>query len=140
MPKEKSESMIRWESAPGFIYFISASDPPIAIKIGISTQRDIKRRFSTIQGGNHEQLFLLGVIPFDNGDRPMINAWTRERELHKQFGHLQHADDGWAGSEWFAPTDELINFIKANAVDPSERNLERTIYKKKLKRSSNQAL
>ena len=70
----------------------------------------------------------------------MISAWTRERELHKQFGHLQHADDGWAGSEWFAPTDELIDFIKANAVDPSERNLERTIYKKKLNRSSNQAL
>lgn len=136
MAKEKSEPMSRWESSPGFIYFISAKDPPIAIKIGISTQRDIKRRFSTIQGGNHEQLFLIGVIPFDSGDKPMLDAWKRERQLHKQFTHLQHAEDGWAGSEWFAPSVDLLCFIKANALDPSQRNLERTIYKKKLERTS----
>jgi hypothetical protein len=140
MAKEKSQSMIQWENSPGFVYFIGANDPPIAIKIGISTQNDIKRRFSTIQGGNHEQLFLLGVIPFDDGEKPMLAAMKREEELHRNFGHIQHAEKGWAGAEWFAPSPELLEFVKNNTIEPSERKLNRTIYRKKLDRTSNQAL
>ena len=131
MTKDKSESMRRWESSPGYVYFIGAQEPPIAIKIGISTQKDIKRRFSTIQGGNHEPLYLRGVIAFETGEKPMADAQKAEKELHKKFGHLQHAINGWAGSEWFEAKAELIDFIRANSMEPEKVGLERTIYKPK---------
>jgi len=115
---EKTESQDRWERSPGFLYFIAASDPPIAIKIGISTQRDVRRRFSTIQGANHEPLFLLGVIPFAQGERPMLDAQRKEAELHVRFAQPQRFREGWAGSEWFTPAPELMAFISEVALLP----------------------
>ena len=70
----KTESGDRWERSPGYVYFIAVGDPPVAVKVGISTQRDIVRRLSTLQCGNHEPLLLLGVIPFEGTERPTVAA------------------------------------------------------------------
>lgn len=125
----KTESGERWERSPGYVYFIAVGDPPSAVKIGISTQRDIARRLSTLQCGNHEPLTLLGVFPFDSGERPMLKAARREAELHAQFAHLQRFRKGWAGSEWFTASRELLAIIEAETVRPEERGLAASIAK-----------
>jgi hypothetical protein len=91
----KTESGDRWERSPGYVYFIGVGDPPTAIKVGISTHGDITRRLSTLQCGNHEALILLGVIPFEDSERPMLEAARREAELHAQFAKSQRFKKGW---------------------------------------------
>jgi hypothetical protein len=125
----KTESGDRWERSPGYVYFLSVGDPPVAIKIGISTKRDILRRLGTLQCGNHEPLTLLGVIPFEGGERPMIEAYQRERELHARFAHLQRFRNGWAGSEWFTASPELVSFALSISTPPDVRGLPSSIAK-----------
>lgn len=125
----KTESGDRWERSPGYVYFIGVGVPPTAIKIGVSTQRDIVRRLSTLQGGNHEPLTLLAVIPFEGGERPMVEAAKREAELHARFAPLQRFRRGWAGSEWFTASPELLDFISKETVSPSQRGLPPSIAK-----------
>lgn len=137
MKKQKSQATINWENSSGYVYFIAAGEPAIAIKIGISTVNDFKRRFSTIQGGNHEQLFLLGVMPCAN----MSEAMKREQRLHGKYADLQLAEKGWVGSAWFRPSEELLASIASETVKPEDtvkngnssttKGLERTIYKKR---------
>ncbi len=125
----KTESGERWERSPGYVYFIGVGVPPQAVKIGISTQRDIGRRLSTLQGGNHEPLTLLGVIPFEAGERPMLEAARHEAELHERFASAQRFRKGWAGSEWFTASPELFTLIAEQAVPPSARGLPSSIAK-----------
>jgi hypothetical protein len=127
--KEKHPSEERWERSAGFVYFIAAGDPPIALKIGISTERDIKRRFSTIQSSNHEPLTLLGVIRFDQGQRPMLEAEQHEKTLHQRFEHLQRMRNGWTGCEWFTAAPELLAFVAQNAAPPDEHDLPSSVAK-----------
>lgn len=119
----KTESGARWERSPGFVYFIAVGQPPVAVKIGIATQRDLPRRLSTLQCGNHEPLTLIRVIPVEGQERPMLEAARLEAELHARFAHLQRFRKGWAGSEWFTFTDELQAFVAAAGVAPAERGL-----------------
>jgi hypothetical protein len=125
----KTESGDRWERSPGYVYFIGVGDPPTAVKVGISTQRDITRRLSTLQCGNHEPLILLGVIPFEGTERPMLEAAKREAELHGQFAVLQRFRKGWAGSEWFTASPELLELVRSTATPPSQRGLPSTLAK-----------
>ena len=71
------------------------------------------------------------MIPFDDGDAPMVAAMKLEGELHRRFADTQRAEHGWAGSEWFAASAELLQFIRDSTTEPATRQLERTIYKKK---------
>jgi hypothetical protein len=125
----KSEVEERWERSPGYVYFIGASNPVVAVKIGISTQKDIGRRLSTHQGSNHEPLSILGILPIEIGERPMLSAEKLERQLHKKFAHLQRFKNGWAGSEWFTAAPELMDFIEKECLTPEKRLLKRSIAK-----------
>jgi hypothetical protein len=119
--------MERWYRSPGYVYFLGVGERPTAIKIGISTQRDIRRRMGTLQCGNPEPLVLLGVIPFEGTERPMADAEQAERELHSRFAPLRLFRKGWAGSEWFASSAEILELIRDRAVSPSARNLPKTL-------------
>jgi len=123
----RSESGERWERSPGYIYFIAAGSPPLAVKIGVSTQRDITRRLSTHQGSNHEPLTILRLIPVEGFERPMVEAERQERELHARFSSLCRFAPGWAGSEWFTATADLLDFVSSQGVDPEDRGVPRTI-------------
>lgn len=127
--KQKAESQDRWERSPGFVYFIAAGAPPVAVKIGISTERDLKRRFSTIQSSNHEPLTLFGLIPFRDGERPMLAAERAERSLHQRFAHLQRFRNGWTGCEWFTATPELLEFVAKEAARPDSHGLPESLAK-----------
>ena len=105
----KQSAQETWERSPGFVYFIAAgdSDPPVAVKIGISTEATLNGRFRRIQGSNHEKLRRLRLIPFP----AMKDAEAREQELHRKFEKFQRHERGTAGQEWFDPAPDLLDFI-----------------------------
>ena len=102
-----------WERSPGYVYFIAAGDPPVAIKIGITKKDKLKDRIREHQGSNHESLKLLGVVPFLDSKRPMKDAESHEKELHDKFEKFQRRKG--AGYEWFTADSELLEYIEKNA-------------------------
>jgi len=56
---------------------------------------------------------LLGAIPLEQGERPMLAVQPRQGELHRHFAHLQRFEREWVGSEWFTCAEELLDFISA---------------------------
>lgn len=120
-----------WYSGAGVIYFIAAGSPPVAIKIGVAKRDGVVRRLRGIQSSNHELIELLGILPFEEGDKPLLQAERREQELHKQFAHLQRIVDGNVGHEWFTAAPELLSFIKTTAVLPEKFCFPRCVSLKK---------
>lgn len=123
--KEKYSS--KWYSDSGVIYFVAAGSPPVAIKIGVAKRDGIVRRLRGIQSSNHELIELLGVVLFDKGDKPMLQAEREEQELHKRFFHLQRIVDGNVGHEWFTAVPELLSFIATVAVPPEQYGFPRYV-------------
>ncbi len=119
----KSDFQDAWERSPGYVYFMAAGDPHVAIKIGITKNSQLRQRLGSIQGSNHEPLILLGVIPFTE----MKDAQRKERELHGLFAHLQRFEKGWVGSEWFTPAPDLRSFIADHAEAPETLGLVESI-------------
>jgi hypothetical protein len=115
-----------WDQRPGVVYFFGAGDPPVAIKIGMTTrilgQRDLRQsisfRHKQIQSANHETIRLLGIICFDDGDSPAGNAQRLEQELHIRFKEQQRFEDNTPGHEWFTPVPALLNFIRDKTKRP----------------------
>ncbi len=125
----KYNDQTTWERAPGYVYFMAAGDPPVAIKIGISVQAGLRKRMRSIQSANHMPIRLLGVIPFEGMERPMVAAGLRERELHERFAVLQRFEDRWVGSEWFSVSPELMSCIAETCQLPTARNLLPSIFR-----------
>ena len=114
-----------WWRSPGILYFFAAGNPPIAIKIGVTSvgkggtfQQAIRKRFKAIQSHNHESIELLGIIRFTEGETPMGAAETHERELHVKFGSSQRFKRHTLAAEWFTPTDDLLAYIRDHAETP----------------------
>ena len=105
-----------WYRRPGVIYFVAAGSPPVAIKIGVTQQSTLKLRLRGIQSANHEEIRLLGIVAFDDGEEPLRKAEAREQEMHRQFEHLRIRSAGTVGCEWFKPASELLEFIDQNAT------------------------
>ena len=118
-----------WYSGQGVIYFIAAGNPPKAVKIGVAKLDGIKRRLRGIQSSNHELIELLGVITFESGDKPLLQAERKEQELHKKFSHYQRIVDGLVGHEWFSAGEDLLGFIDSNTIRPEELNLPHHVTK-----------
>jgi len=117
-----------WYRRPGLVYFFAAGNPPVAIKIGMTSvrietdevqDRDwldcIRQRHKQIQSSNHETIRLLGVIRFSGGEQPTRRAEGRERELHKRFSGLQRFKPYTCRAEWFMPGAELLAYIEKSA-------------------------
>ena len=102
-----------WELSPGYVYFIAAGDPLLAIKIGITKKDKLKDRIRKLQSSNHEFLRFLGVVPFLDSKRPMKDAQAHEKELHKKFEEFRRREG--AGSEWFTADTEILDYIEKNA-------------------------
>lgn len=128
---EKSEFQSNWENSPGVVYFMAAGRPHVAIKIGVTTKKTIQQRLRHIQSANHELIEILGFIIFENGQKPMLQAEAKEKELHKKFHNLQRFEQGWVGSEWFTADQTLIEYIEQNAVSPEKIGISRTVAKVK---------
>jgi len=118
-----------WYAKPGMVYFIGAGNPPVAVKIGVTHRSGIRSRLRGLQSSNHEPIKLMGVILFEEGQRPMRAAEEREQELHRQFAYLQRFERGWVGSEWFTCSDELLSFIEHNSVPPEQLGIIATVCK-----------
>lgn len=116
-----------WYSKPGFLYFIAAGRPPVAIKIGVTQATTMKTRLKAIQSANHEPVELLGVIRFDSGEKPLLQAEGAERELHKRFVASQRLVDWTVGYEWFTTSQELLDYIAAHAIPPEQIGLPRSL-------------
>lgn len=86
-----------------FVYFIQEVYNGF-IKVGHS--RRPTERLAACQTGNPRELHLIGMMPGGRG---------LERTLHQRF--REHHMQG----EWFAPGDDLVAFIRENAVDPEAR-------------------
>ena len=110
---EKLTEQENWERSPGYVYFIAAGDPPLAIKIGITKKDKLKDRIRELQSSNHEFLRFLGVVPFLDSKRPMKDAQAHEKELHKKFKEFRRREG--AGSEWFTADTEILDYIEKNA-------------------------
>jgi hypothetical protein len=126
-------SMEDWPRRPGVVYFFAAGDPPRAIKIGMTTvegKRDLKKsigfRHRQIQSANPDVIRLLGIICFNAGEFPALDAQRREQELHVRFKKLQRFKDNTPGHEWFTATKELQDYIDLNC-EPLPKELEITI-------------
>jgi hypothetical protein len=111
-----------WELQPGFVYFIGAGLPPKAVKIGISTMSTMRKRLRTLQTSNHEPLYILGLVDFQEGEKPMALANHLELELHEKFSEQRRFKSG-PGNEWFNATDELLQYISDVAGPPDKYDL-----------------
>jgi len=129
--QEKSNFQSNWENSPGVVYFMAAGRPYVAIKIGVTTKETIQQRLRHIQSANHELIEILGFIIFENGQKPMLQAEAKEKELHKKFHNLQRFESGWVGSEWFTADSTLIEYIEKNTVPPEKIGALRTVAKVK---------
>jgi hypothetical protein len=88
----------------GNLYFIQEGDGG-AIKIGWAV--DAKQRMALFQTGNSNELRLIGVVA---GVPRQVEA-----QWHKRFSGAQKR------SEWFFPTDQLLDAIDQKASPPVER-------------------
>lgn len=116
-----------WYAKSGLLYFIAAGRPPVAIKIGVTQATTMRTRLKAIQSANHEPVELLGVIQFDSGEKPLLQAERAERELHRRFGSSQRLVDWSVGYEWFTTSQELLDYIASHATPPEQLDLPRTL-------------
>ncbi len=134
MSESASESSDKFSSAyysgAGILYFLAAGQPkPVAVKIGVTKRDGMLRRLRGIQSANHEPISLLGVILFTDGEKPLLAAERKERELHRRFSHLQRMVDWNVGYEWFDATSELLAFVDEVATPPEALGLPRSVAK-----------
>ena len=80
------------------VYFIQEGDTG-PIKIGVA--KNVKIRMNTLQVGNPRTLQVIATMPAKVGT---------ERVLHCRFRQYR------IGGEWFHPSSEIMEYIKANAV------------------------
>lgn len=84
------------------IYFLTEGS---YIKIGYTTQ-SIDKRIQQLNTGSVQKIYLLGWF---YGDKKL------EKELHKRFSESRVRFN----AEWFNPTNELIQFINENNLQPN---------------------
>jgi integrase len=78
-------------------YFIQSLDGGL-IKIGY-TEQEPETRLMNLQTGSPQKLQIIG-----------LTVGNRERELHSIFKHL------WSHGEWFHPANELLDYIREEAI------------------------
>lgn len=125
----KAEFLSGWYSKPGVVYFIAAGRPFRAVKIGVTQKAKVKQRLRAIQCDNHEPVELIGVLLFDDGEKPLREAEKREQELHQEFQDFQLIQDGHVGHEWFRADQALLAYIQTHAVPPEQIRFPRTVAK-----------
>ena len=84
------------------VYFFSNQKN---IKIGY-TRGKVESRLKQLNTGSDSKLYCVGYIQGD------IN---KEKELHKKFNNYRLRQNG----EWFAPAEELIDYINSNNEKPN---------------------
>ncbi len=116
-----------WYAKPGLLYFIAAGRQRAATKIGVTQAAKMKERLKAIQSANHDPVELLGVIRFDSGDKPLLEAERMEAALHTRFASSQRVLPGTVGYEWFTTSQELLDYISAHSTPAEELGVPRSL-------------
>ena len=123
-----------WWSCPGLLYFLAVGSPAAAIKIGMlaltkgqSAPTGMRRRLASIQSSNHELVYILGVIHFQEGKHPTKDAEDLERSLHLKFRHLARFKAYTRGSEWFTASPELQAEIGRISQPPGAYEMQQSL-------------
>jgi len=116
-----------WYSKPGYVYFIGAGNPLVAIKIGVTIATGFTSRLRNHQSSNHEPLRVLGVIDFTKPGLNMREADKLEQSLHKRFAVHQRFQAFWVGCEWFNPHEEILAYINEHCVPCSSLSLVESV-------------
>ena len=124
--KLDSRHVAHWQLQAGFVYFIGAGDPLVAIKVGVSTATTMMGRLRRHQSSNHEVLRILGLIHFEGMEKPMEEANHLEIQLHARFENLRRFSSG-PGTEWLTPSKDLLGLIAERAVSPEKFGLKETV-------------
>jgi hypothetical protein len=122
-----SDVQRKWWAQQAVVYFLAAGKNPAAIKIGVTQWSRVNSRLAACQTGNHEQLELIGIIPFKDGDLPLKNAEDAERTLHLRFRELRRFPEGTRGQEWFTASPVLLEYIRDNTMPPEKFGFVRRI-------------
>ena len=117
---EKSAEQDKWERTPGYVYFILAGEPPVAVKIGVTVKHGLKNRLRSHQSSNHEPLRIFRLVEFEGMERPMLEAEELEKKLHMEHSDLQRFEPGWAGHEWFTVNPALLKDLSNYGVEPEQ--------------------
>lgn len=97
------------------IYFVRPVGQAGPIKIGFSN--DVDARFVGLQSGSPVRLELIATIP---GDRS-----------HESLLHYRFSEDRLYG-EWFAPSIDLLNLARRNAIEPPRQVVEKKLLRGRL--------
>ena len=127
--KENSMYVAHWVKQPGYVYFIGAGKPLVAIKIGIATAGTLKKRLKAIQSSNHEEIWIMGLIPFMDGETPMADANKKEIELHERFKDCRRFQEGSVGGEWFSAQESIVSYVENHCKSAEALNEKHEITK-----------
>ena len=120
-----------WYAKPGFVYFIGAGEPLVAIKIGVTVATGFRSRLRGHQSSNHEPLRVLGIIDFSGPDKNMRAAEQLEQALHKQFSDHQRFQAFGVGCEWFNPHQIILDYIQENCISCADVGLPDIVVKRR---------
>ena len=121
------DKQLKWQSAPGVIYFLGAGKPAAAIRIGVTTRATLLDRMKKTQAHNHEPIELLGVIRFVDGDFPTRDAEDKVRLLLAEFSHLSRFKQHTRGADWFTSSPELLELIAKTTISPETLGFPRFV-------------
>lgn len=103
------------DSLFGYVYFVQPGDDP-AVKVR-ATVEPLEKRLLNLQGANHRELKLIGIIDVKNNCRKKElsrNALSRlARENEAEFEALFAA--ARIHGKWFHLTDEILGYIRKNS-------------------------
>ncbi len=103
------------DSLFAYVYFVQPADDP-AVKVG-ATVEPLEKRLLNLQGANHRELKLIGVIDVkkihreDELNRNALSKLAKEKEA--EFEALFAA--ARIHGKWFHLTDEILSYIRKNS-------------------------
>jgi len=125
-----------WWRCPGVLYFLGVGNPTVAVKIGmiaVTPRNDLRsamvRRLSSIQSGNHELVYVLGVVVREEGPHPTKDTEDHERSLHQHFRRLARFEAETRGAEWFDASVEMLDHINSISTPPDELGIPKAVGK-----------
>ncbi len=99
----------------GYVYFVQPGDDR-AVKVG-ATVEPLEKRLLSLQGANHRELKLIGVIDVKKTHgkkeltRNALSKFAKEKEAEFEALFAEARIHG----KWFHLTDEILGYIRKNS-------------------------
>jgi hypothetical protein len=114
LSKKKTSTLVN-NSRKGFIYFAQAGTGG-PVKIGFTSGHPA-RRIRTLQDACPYELIWIGCMP---------SIARGEEQIHRQFARE------WMRAEWFLPSENLLEFIRAKCSDFTADGVDEVIFHRSL--------